>query len=437
MSILNFRNLPRYPPGGGYEPNDPNQAINALNRMGRNSGLMDILEAGMRFTPGGMLATSFAPQQGRITGPQRSIADLIGRLPTGKAGSGLTSNRPASIEDIIAKLESLQDPGRYSIDPELLERQARATAAAQYDPVISQLRNQAGVATGRANRNKEQLGSMFSGLSQSLMNDVAPIQQQYANTKQQTANQYTDLQNQLKQQYSNSQAEQEAMLRRLNIEAAAPDVVQGQQSDRDLYLANAATEAQNVQSQLSQQEGGAVNYTRQGAELARTEGTNRQADLMANLSDYLSQVEGQIGSNEAAKQQAYIAQLAGLQTNAQESAVKNSQRDFENYIKVLSVMQSLQGNQQKPSPVKSLGDVAGRALGLGLDPGSSQSLQNIFMSALSSDPVIQSGLDPKFGVSLTEEALANRVVEAGRNQGLSQPQLNALQQIALEYFGRR
>jgi hypothetical protein len=312
-----------------------------------------------------------------------------------------------------------------------------AMASAQYDPVISQLRNQAGVAQSRAERNKAQLGGMFQGLSNSLMGDIAPIQQQYANTKQQTADQYTQLQNQLKSQYSESQAQQEAMLRRLNIEAAAPDVFEGQTSDKDMYLANAATESQNVQSQLAQQEGGAVNYTRQGAELARTEGTNRQADLMANLSDYLAQIEGQVGANEAAKQQSYIAQLTGLQTSSQESAIQNAQRDFENYIKVLGVMQDLQKQGPQQGPVKSLGDVAPKALSMGVDADGAQAIQNVFMSALSSDPVIQSGLDPKFGVSLTEEALANRVSEVGRQRGLNQSQLNALQQIALEYFGRR
>ncbi len=425
---MNFRNQ--------FDREDENSFLPRFTRelAGRTRGL---LQSGQRFSVPGLMASAFPMNQGSFTSAP-SITDRLSRLPTGQTGSGLNPNRPTSIQDILEKLESLQDPDRYGADPELLARQAMAMASAQYDPVISQLRNQAGVAQSRAERNKAQLGGMFQGLSNSLMGDIAPIQQQYANTKQQTADQYTQLQNQLKSQYGESQAQQEAMLRRLNIEAAAPDVFEGQTSDKNMYLANAATESQNVQSQLAQQEGGAVNYTRQGAELARTEGTNRQADLMANLSDYLAQIEGQVGANEAAKQQSYIAQLTGLQTSSQESAIQNAQRDFENYIKVLGVMQDLQ-KQQNPQqgPVKSLGDVAPKALSMGVDADGAQAIQNVFMSALSSDPVIQSGLDPKFGVSLTEEALANRVSEVGRQRGLNQSQLNALQQIALEYFGRR
>jgi hypothetical protein len=430
MPIMNFRNQ--------FDREDESP----LSRLSReisnrtSNANRGFFEAGQRFSVPGLMASAFPMNQGSFTSAP-SISDRLSRLPTGQIGAGLNANRPTSIQDILEKLESLQDPDRYGADPELLARQAMAMASAQYDPVISQLRNQAGVAQSRAERNKAQLGGMFQGLSNSLMGDIAPIQQQYANTKQQTADQYTQLQNQLKSQYSESQAQQEAMLRRLNIEAAAPDVFEGQTSDKDMYLANAATESQNVQSQLAQQEGGAVNYTRQGAELARTEGTNRQADLMANLSDYLAQIEGQVGANEAAKQQSYIAQLTGLQTSSQESAIQNAQRDFENYIKVLGVMQDLQKQGPQQGPVKSLGDVAPKALSMGVDADGAQAIQNVFMSALSSDPVIQSGLDPKFGVSLTEEALANRVSEVGRQRGLNQSQLNALQQIALEYFGRR
>lgn len=369
-------------------------------------------------------------------GSQR-INPLIAAIQ--QAGRGMvqsTQPRPMNTADIIAELQRLENPDRYAVDPAILERQAQATAAAQYDPVIAQLRNQAGLASSRAERNKAQLGGMFSGLSQSLMNDVAPIQQQYANTQKQVAGQYDALKQELTNQYASSQADQEAMMKRLNIEAAAPDSLAGQQSDKNMYLANTATEAQNVASQLAQQEGGAVNYTRQGAELARTEGTNRQADLMTSLSDYLGQVEGQIGANEAAKSQAYIATLTGLQNSAQEQAVQRADRDFGNYIKVIQLAQSL-NPQQKPISVGSLADIAPKALSLGLGVNDAQNIQNIFASAIGSDPVILSGLDSKFGVPLTKEALANRVLEAGRAQGLNQAQLNALQEMALEYFGRK
>lgn len=366
----------------------------------------------------------------------RSINEII-HPPGGQAGSSLGIPKPGSLEEILAELQRLQDPSRYYMDPSMLEQQARAAASAQYDPVMAALRQQASAAQGRANRNYSQLGSMYSGLSQSLMNDIAPIQQQFADTENKTANQYQQLKQGISDEYASSQAEQEAMMKRLNIEAAAPQALEGQFKDKDFATNMASVQGQNVQDQLSQQGAGAVNYTRQGSELARTEGTNRQSDLMAQLSDYLNQIQGQLGANEAAKAAAYQSNLLGLQQDASKSAVTNAQRDFENYLKVIGITKSLQPTA--PGAVKSPIDVAPRVMGsFGLDAGSAQQVQNAFMSAISSDPLINAGIDPnQGGIPLTKEALANRVVEEGKRRGMSSAQLNALQEVALEYFGRQ
>lgn len=365
-------------------------------------------------------------------------ANPISRIFEGLQGVGQQFQpKPLSIEDILGELQRLGNPDRYSVDPALLERQAMAAASAQYDPVISALRGQMSSAQARANRNSEQLNSMYSGLSSSLMNEVAPIQQRFEQTQQKTADQYKSLQNSITDQYARSQAEQEAMMKRLNIEAAAPAVMEDQFADRDFAVNQAAQQGQNVQSQLEQQGQGAVTYTQQGSQLARTEGTNRQADLMAALSDYLNEANSQIGANQAAKQSSYMAALSGLQQDSRKEAVSNAQRDFENYLKVIGVMQSLQGKQQI-GPVKSPVDVGPRVMGtFGLDAGTAQQVQNAFMSAISSDSVLLAGVNPVSGMSLTKEALAKRVVETGRARGLNESALNALQQVALEYFGRQ
>lgn len=373
---------------------------------------------------------------GQFSRSSRSINEIL-HPSGGGIGSSLGLPKPGSLEEILAELQRLQDPSRYSVDPALLERQAMASAAAQYDPITSALRQQASAAEGRAGRNKEQLGSMYSGLSQSLMNDIAPIQQQFADTQNKTAGQYQQLKQGISDQYASSQAEQEAMMKRLNIEAAAPQALEGQFKDRDFATNMASVQGQNVQDQLSQQGAGAVNYTRQGSELARTEGTNRQADLMAQLSDYLDQVQGQIGANEAAKAASYQSNLMGLQQDVSKGAISNAQRDFENYLKVIGVMKSMQ--PATAGAVKSPVDIAPRVMGtFGLDAGGAQKVQNAFMTAISSDPLISAGIDPnQGGISLTKEALANRIVEEGHRQGLSREQINALQEVALEYFGRQ
>jgi hypothetical protein len=358
---------------------------------------------------------------------QNRIQEVLGEL-----------NRPPTTAELLAELQSLQDPSRYMQDEGLLAQQAREMVAAQYDPVIAQLRGQMGAAKTRAERNKGELGRMFSTLSSDLQGDVPEIQQMYTEDKAESQDLFNQLQQQTKDQYAQSATEQEQMMQRLNIEAAAPDILPEQQRDRDYFTQLAAQNAANEQTALGKEERGAINYTQQGSQIARMEGTQRQSDLMAQLSDLLTQYEGQIGAQEAAKNSAYLSALGELRTGSQNSALQQSQRDFENYISMIQLGRALNKDASggQITSVKSPADVAGRALGMGLDQSGAQTVQDVFMSTISSDPQILSGMGV-FGTSVPKEALAQRVVEAGRKAGLSREQLNVLQTIALEYFGRR
>lgn len=346
---------------------------------------------------------------------------------------------PPSTADILSHLEQLQDPSRYMGDTGSLAEQALAMSSAQYDPIIAQLEAQMGSARSRAGRSKQELGQMFNALSTDLQGDIPEIQQMYAGDKAEAKQSYDQLGQQIKDQYAQSGAEQEAMMQRLNIQAAAPDILPEQQRDRDYFTQLASRDSAVEQNALGREESGAINFTRQGSEIARTEGTQRQADVMAQLSDLLNEYSGQIGAQKAAKQTAYASNLLDLQGKQQTSASEAAQRDFENYISMIQIGRALKKDDSGTgavTSVKSPADVAGRAMGMGLDQNGSQRVQDIFMSTISSDPQILSGAGV-FGQSMPKEAMAQRVVAAGRRNGLSPSELNALQTIALEYFGRR
>lgn len=347
-----------------------------------------------------------------------------------------------STADIMARLEALQNPSRYLMDDRALLAQARAAASAQYDPVISQLRSQMGSTESRGQRQRAELGSMFGQLSSSLEADIPKITENYARTKQETKGEYDQLQQSIEGQYRESQAEQEEMLKRLNIEAAAPDMLPQQQRDKDYFTSLAMKEGQTAQTALGMEERGNTEYTRRGSEVARVEGTQRQSDLQLQINDILQALQGQIGSNEAAKSQAISAGHLSLQSQNQKSAQDTAQRDFDNYLKSISLgrdlyKDQLQGMGKPVTSVSSPADVGGRALTMGLPQPDAQRLQDIFMSSIGSDPRILAGLNTETGSALSKEQLAAYIVEQGRSQGLSQSQLNALQTIALEYFGRQ
>lgn len=396
-----------------------------LDILGQIAESMNDGSPGLRWrTPPGANA-SFRPDSGLLDRFKKSIR----KEPP----------RPPGVEDILARLQALQDPSRYLSNPDDLRDQAMSAASAQYDPLIAALRSQMGSARNRANRHHGQLGQMFSALSSDLQGDIPEIQQMYAEDKAESKQSFEQLQKGIQDQYTQSGAEQEAMLQRLNIEAAAPDILPEQQRDRDYFTQLAVQNAQTEQSALGTEERGAIDYTRSGSQIARSEGTSRQANLMAELSDLLAQYEGQIGAHKAAKQSAFMSALGQLQGDMMGDATSRAQRDFDNYIRMIQLGRDLKSDESSttaPKSVKSPADVAGRALGMGLDEHGAQTIQDVFMSALSSDPVILAGVNPLSGQSVPKEALALRIIEAGRKSGLSREQLNALQTIALEYFGR-
>lgn len=405
---------------------------NVVTDVGRTIGRDPVAASRLNKTFNGRMSDAYDPP----TSTRFVRAPSFRSHLMGSASPNQPSEHGTSIADILAHLDELQNPSRFMPDEELLASKAHMLASAQYEPVIARLRNQMGLAETRANRNKDALGQMFSQLSSNLAADIPSINQTFDQTKQDTASQYQKLQDSIRNQYAQTQAEQENMMKRLNIQAAAPDALHQQQVDRDYFSNLASTNAQTQQDALGQEQRGNVEYTRRGSELAKTEGTQRQADLMFQLQDLLAQYQGQIGEAQDAESAAYATNLDRLMGQASSSATDEAQRQFENYIKVLNLSQSLTKGQQVGS-VQSPADVANRVLGLGLDQNSAQTIQSIFMDSLSNDPIIQAGIDPNFGQALPKEALASRVVEEGRRNGLNAQQLNALQVAALEYFGRR
>lgn len=351
----------------------------------------------------------------------------------------------STTDDILKQLQALSDPSRYMMNQGDLMRQAQAQASAQYDPQIAAIKAAMAGAQTRGTRNRDQVIGMFNGLSDNIRGDVPVVTQQYDQAKQTTGNEYQQLKDSINQQYDQSQKQQEDIYKRLGIQAAASDVVPQQQTDRNFFVGQAGSKNQTAQNALTTEQQGAIDYVNSGSRNARVEGTQRGADIMNNLADLLNQYQAQVGAQEAAKAQAVSAIMGQLQTAGQKNALDMAQRDFQNYIAAANLgrgLQSDQLNQLKmqqslyPNAVKSLSDISGRALGMGLNDSEASNLSSIFGQALS-NPQLLAGIDPNSGQQLSPEAKAQLVIEQGRQQGLSQAELNALMSMALEYFGRR
>jgi hypothetical protein len=361
---------------------------------------------------------------------------------------GFADGGGSNIDDILRQLQGLQDPSRYMMDEGSLRAQAAAIAGAKYDPIIAGLRNQAAQATKRGEQGQKDVISIFNQLSDSLKGDVPVIEGQYNQAQDRQTGQFNDLKKGIQDQYSKSQQEQADIYKQLGIEAAASDVVPQQSTDRDYFTNRASTDAQVQNSALTQEKQGMVDYTNKHSQNARTEGTQRSADILNNLNALLEQYNANIAGDEAAKQQETMAGFLNLKQQNQQSASQQAQNAFQNYIATLNVgrnlrsddldnalkMKQLNGSQN--SAVKSIADIPDRVMSMGLDGSSAQAVQNVMVSGLGNE-LISGGLDPNTGQQATPEAKVQALLEQGQANGLNSQQLNALRIAALEYFGRR
>lgn len=417
------------------------------------SGFGDFVRhvAGIGLGPLGMGYNLFNDLQSmtadRLNG--NALPDPTYQAPTPLQGIGgmvgIQDGGPSTTDQILQQLMALQDPSKYLADDASLRAQAASQASAQYDPVIAALRNQARSASDRGNKNSATVKQMFSDLSDRTAQDLPQIQNQYQQTMDKSGQQYGQLKQDITNQYANSQKEQEDMYKRLNIQAAAGDTLPQQQRDRDFFVNRASTDAQTQQSALTTERQGAVDYTNMGVQADRNEGVQRSADILSQLQELLGQYDAQIGANQAAKSQASNALYMQLANQNRSSAADMAQKAFQNYIAATNLGRNLKNDEfdrmirlqgKGVNGVKSLGDVAPYALSLGLPQESAQNIQNVFGQTLMSDPSILAGVNEDTGVALPAEAKAQRVLEAGRAAGLSQAELNALQDMALQYFGR-
>lgn len=422
---------------------------NILNHlMNTTTTGLDILGGGYKTYPAlsnkvaQYLTGSNAPQTGTAVpaanGPASKF-DTASGAPTAPQGAQQTST-----DQILQQLQAMQDPSRYMIDQGSLQAQAQAMANSQYDPVIASLRDQATQATNRGERNQQHVINTFNNLSDSLHQDLPAINQNYDQTKQNSSQEYNNLQDSIKNQYAQSQQQQEDLYKRLNIQAAAPDAIPLQTTNRDYFLNRAKTDSQNQQSALTTEQQGANDFTNRNSQIARTEGAQRSSDIGVQLGDLLNQYNSQIGAQQSAKANAYTSGLMSLWQQNQKFALDRTQNDFTNYLAAANFGKGLQNDQVdqyvkmaqlQQNPVKSIADLPRRILGMGLPATSAQKIQDTFAGSLA-DPMVSSGFNPVTGVGATPESKVSRMVEMGKQQGLSPQELQALQLSALEYFGR-
>ncbi len=141
----------------------------------------------------------------------------------------------------------------------------------------------------------------------------------------------TDAGNTVKGNSDKILAEQAQLAKNLGVEAALPDVQDNQRANTDAQMARITnTGARDSETQLKMS-GNQRRYMNRGAQGARFEGTNRRADMIAALQDYLQQNQDKIAGLKGNQAKELAANRSETMKTAADVTAKNNE-DMWNHL---------------------------------------------------------------------------------------------------------
>jgi hypothetical protein len=387
-----------------------------------------------------------SPARGYV--PQRK-AKKKKSVPTGGGSGGYSGGGGSSLDQLYA---SLYGGG--------MESQASKAASEIYGPQLGYLQGLIPQTKREAGASKKSLGQLFGALSRSISGDIPGIQNMFGAAQRGTAAAYAGANQGIGNIYNDLEKEQMDLFNRLNIQAAAPDVLGPQKSDEGFLKGLNTSEAATQRSYLELLKQGDIGFTRAGAQMARTEGANRQADITSQLGDILSGYRGRISdvkSKQAAtkfdilnqlKQQA-IAQQAAAQ-KAQEAAARASQHAAETRFNQDLALAKFKQSQEKFAYSKT------HPSGRGANPvySGQRGFEQVFMERMGSQARDLPAIRNVKGFAATQMAkelsqsssiygqkpdpytIASRVASAGVRAGFTTKESEIMRDAVLASLGR-
>ena len=385
-----------------------------------------------------------------------NIADAVLKQATTQKKQSLGITQQADpyqelMNQLYAQLNGI-NPSQYMSPLEQLRQQANSSVAAQYDPQITALGAEMSRTQKRGKHNQGEARAMYDALSKDIAGQRPGIKSMMDKEQLGVAQMYQGAQKDIQKGYDSSQAEQEAMMKQLGIQAAMPDANKEAATDEQYFKNMAGQDSRQIQGAMEQIQQGAEQYNQQSANGASLAGTNTVQDLKAQLEDYLQEAGGQLSALNSGKQASIAAALSQLQAadaqraeqmaqSAQEQimALANFQLDAKTKLSKL--------NQPAESTFKGTTGLSGAANFLAEkypdQPTRASALSSLLGTVLSS-PDLQTGKqsieDPtthqKSQVEITPEYVMQKIREAGEGQNFSQADLNNVMDAYLATIGK-
>lgn len=254
-----------------------------------------------------------------------SNAERAKRLGTVWPG-GVQPVAQTSIQDIYQQLLArLAQEGSAGVDPAAAQTQARALAAAQFDPQITAIQALMSQAKKTGKSASKEIQNMYEELAKSYAGDLKSSRAAFMNLEEKEKARQADYAESLRTNYTGSMDALSQQLQQLGIEEAARDVMPELVQDMGDYGGIAAREGASELTALGQLEAGEEQFYARGAPLARQEGTQIRSELATQLESFLQQQGGQIAALQAQKNNAYLAAMGDIQ--AQQTKTQNEAWD--------------------------------------------------------------------------------------------------------------
>lgn len=284
----------------------------------------------------------------------------------------------------------------------------------------------------RGGRYRKEVAGMYKALADDYK-QLAPQQQQEAEQAQQDINNlYGQLRSNIKGDYARVAKDQAAEFKRLGLSSVLPDILKQEQAPvQDALVAAAENQAQ--QQQRYEDIGNIdAEYYREGSPNAILTGNNIRTDMLAELGNYLDQVDAE---RTAGIQSGYLDQLGQAQNRlAQQQQVANEENNRRQQM--LWEMLQAQAGLGKSGTGSSSKTAARDALMSALSPELQQSVADSFTQLQRSPESVYGKVeDPRNPVPGTYVQTTPEWYMAQADQMLKNGQIDeATHQALLEYI---
>ncbi len=348
------------------------------------------------------------------SGTAGSIADAIraqaaAQSQQAQQKSGLPTNKDP-LQQLMDQINAISVP---ATPYDQLLSQAQGQAGAQFDPLIAELRGQISATTNRAHHNEGQAKQMYGDLAKDIASQMPQITAQMSQASQDATNRYDQTSAALQGEYNKQAENQAAILKKLGIQAAAPEASQQAMDDQAYFQNENKADKASALSLLQEMKNADVSYNQQSADNTRLAGVNTAQDIGSQLENYLQQANSKLSGLQAGRDSAIQSALAQLQ---QQDAQRVSGQENTQYNHLMDLfnlqlkMQQMQ-NQNNQSLFK----------GTNGPSGASNYLSGIYGSSDTFDP--KAIMDQINSVMQNPAVLAGQY-DTGKKDAYGQPVMN-------------